>query len=68
MSIERLEVVNSMLAERFELLDDTGDPAFINCACLSDITFIGKASVCSKVNTEACSIAVCPAEKNKYLS
>lgn len=68
MSLERLEGENGILEERFELFVDTGDPASINYACLSDISFIGKASVCSKVNTEACNIAICLAEKNKYSS
>ena len=68
MSIEGLERVNGILAERFVFFDDTGDPASINYACLSDISFISNASVFSIVNTGVCSIAVCLSEKNKYSS
>jgi len=68
MSIEGLEGVNGILAERFVFFDDTGDPASINYACLSDISFISKAIVCSKANSGVCSIAVCPAKKIEYSS
>ena len=68
MSIEGLEGVNGILAEGFELFDDTGEPGSIKHACLSDIPFMSNDSVFSIVNTGVCSIAVCLSEKNKYSS
>ena len=68
MSIEGLKGVKSILADRSELFEDTGDPASVNYACFSAVPMISRDAVCSGTNAGLCSMSVWPAEKIIYSS